>query len=330
MPSTELVEMSADLDVFRVGELLAKSGYFTDVRDMAQAVAKILAGREMGFGAIASLLGVYIQNGRPCYSANMIAAAIKKSRRYDYRVKLMDGQSCELEFYEGGKPVGVSTFSLRDAEQAGLTIGKNAHSWKHYPRNMLFARALTNGARFYCPDTFGGIPVYTPEEMGVVIDGESGEVSTAQPVVSLALPSPVKAVPTTSTRYVGEPGDGPLYTTPMPDAPNAPHAPFAPDVAYTGIITKLVPRETQGQDGQKRNVPGHVVLRTEQGPLQAFFWERPESLRAVEDWAVLIGQPGSLVFYVKEDKTGTKFRYVREFQCVAPAQPEMDSGEVAA
>src|SRR5262245_8304399 len=50
-------------NVIEIGRLLAQSGYFTDIKDAAQAVAKILAGREVGIGPIASLGGVYIQNG---------------------------------------------------------------------------------------------------------------------------------------------------------------------------------------------------------------------------------------------------------------------------
>ena len=34
-----------------------------------------------------------------------------------------------------------------------------------YPQNMLFARAMSNGVKWYTPDIFAG-PVYTPEEMG--------------------------------------------------------------------------------------------------------------------------------------------------------------------
>jgi hypothetical protein len=209
---SQSLEVPADMDVFRVGDMLAKSGYFKDVRDMAQAVTKILAGREMGFGPIASLTGVFIQQGRPCYSANMIAAAIKKSRRYDYRVKRLDVEQCDLEFAEGGKLLGISTFTIKDAEQAGLLQGANAHSWKHYPRNMLFARALTNGARFHCPDVFGGVPIYTPEEMNVTVDGtgmamqESGPQFTPTPALrpeppqSPQFPAPEKINPAQQKR----------------------------------------------------------------------------------------------------------------------------------
>jgi hypothetical protein len=40
---------------------------------------------------------------------------------------------------------------------------------------MLYARALSNGAKWYCPDVFGG-PIYTPDELGAVVDGETGEL----------------------------------------------------------------------------------------------------------------------------------------------------------
>jgi hypothetical protein len=41
---------------------------------------------------------------------------------------------------------------------------------------MLFARAISNGAKFYCPDAFAGAPVYTPDELGAEIDPETGEL----------------------------------------------------------------------------------------------------------------------------------------------------------
>jgi hypothetical protein len=37
---------------------------------------------------------------------------------------------------------------------------------------MLFARAMSNGARWYCPDVFAG-PAYTPDELGADVDGET-------------------------------------------------------------------------------------------------------------------------------------------------------------
>ena len=51
----------------------------------------------------------------------------------------------------------------------------NGANWKNYPRNMLFARAMTNGARWFCPDVYCG---YAEEELeGVVVDTPKAVVS---------------------------------------------------------------------------------------------------------------------------------------------------------
>jgi len=173
------------MDVLTVGRLLAASGYFKDVRDESQAVAKILAGQELGFGPIASLTGVYIQQGKIAYLANLIAAAVKKSGRYNFRVKTLTDTECSIIFFEGKEACGESTFTIQDAKQAGLLDGPNSGNYRRYPRNMLFARAMSNGARFHCPDVFGGVSIYTPEELGatvseegdVIVDAETGEIA---------------------------------------------------------------------------------------------------------------------------------------------------------
>lgn len=160
-----------DMGIMELGKVMAASGFFSDAHQAGQAVVKILAGRELGFGPVASMTGIYIVKGKVSLSANLMAAAIKRSGRYDYRVDLLTEKGCTLSFYEGGKPVGVSSFTLEDAAKAG--IDTNA-TWAKFPRNMLFARAMSNGARWYTPDIFGG-PVYTPEELGQDVDGETGE-----------------------------------------------------------------------------------------------------------------------------------------------------------
>jgi hypothetical protein len=162
-------------DIFQVGELLARSGYFLDAKDAAQAFVKVLAGRELGIGDIAAMTGIYIVKGKVSLSANLMAALVKRSGRYDYRVKRLDDKGCEIAFYDNGQPIGASTFTEEDARKAGL----GGDNWKKFPRNMYFARAMSNGVKFYCPDV-STAPIYTPEELGVLVDGESGEVVETQ------------------------------------------------------------------------------------------------------------------------------------------------------
>ncbi len=174
------VRDGGDLDVMTLGGILAKSGFFADTKDAGQAIVKILAGRELGFGPIASMTGIYIVKGKVSLSANLIAAAVKRSGKYDYTVNKLADDECVLMFWTRGRggafvEVGESRFTMADAKRAQLADG----NWTKFPRNMLFARAMSNGAKWYCPDIFGG-PVYTPDELGAVTN-EEGEVVDMQP-----------------------------------------------------------------------------------------------------------------------------------------------------
>jgi len=179
----------AGMDVRTLATVLVKSGYFSDTREIAQAVVKVLAGQELGFGPIASMQGVYIVKGRVSMAANLIAAAIQRSGRFRYRVTRIDKTGCAITFYERWNQgewteVGESTFDSADAVQAGLAGGDN---YKHFPRNMYFARALTNGARWYTPEVFNG-PIYTPDELGASVDddGRVIDIPAAPPMDSAA------------------------------------------------------------------------------------------------------------------------------------------------
>lgn len=170
-----------DMPLADLGGLLAKSGYFADAKDAAQAVVKVLAGREMGFGPIASMTGIYIVKGRVSLSANLMAAAVRRSGRYTFLVRELTEKSCSIEFFEvaNGKreSIGVSAFSLGDAQRAGT------QNLDKFPRNMLYARAMSNGVKWFCPDVTGG-PIYTPEELGETVN-EDGEIIDSTPALAV-------------------------------------------------------------------------------------------------------------------------------------------------
>lgn len=203
--SLVLTKLNTVEDLARVGDVFVKSGFFADTRDAAQAIVKVMAGQELGFAPIASMTGVYIVKGKVSLSANLIAAAVKRSGRYTFRVRQHDAQICEIEFFEldksGNKEsIGVSSFSMKEAREGQINMDWDKHSngwkekatWKNFPRNMLYARAMSNGAKWYCPDVFGG-PVYTPDELGATIDGETGEVIDIEPANHTpAAPAPVQ------------------------------------------------------------------------------------------------------------------------------------------
>ena len=198
--SNELVQMP----LAELGGVLVKSGFFADTRDEAQAIVKVLAGAEIGFGPVQSMTGIHIIKGKPTLGAGLIASAIKRTTRYNYRILRIDDKACEIEFLEKfgdqWKSTGKSTFTAADAYKAGT------QNMAKFPRNMLFARAISNGAKWYCPDVFNG-PIYTPEELGdgTVVEVESipvvqevQEATEAVPGVGGVQQEAVKDVPSPS------------------------------------------------------------------------------------------------------------------------------------
>lgn len=167
-------------DLQRLAKLLAASNYFdakgnTEVA-VAQVATKILAGQEMGYGPFASVQGIHVIKGRPTLSANLMAAAVKGHPKYDYRVRKMDNEEVVIEFFQGDQSLGISSFSKAEAKAAGT------QNMDKFPRNMLFARAMSNGVRWFVPDVFNGNTVYTPEDFDLgeteyrVIDESTGEI----------------------------------------------------------------------------------------------------------------------------------------------------------
>jgi hypothetical protein len=135
---------------------------FPDIKSAAQAIVKIQAGAELGIAPFAAMSGIHIISGKPTIGAGVMAAMVKASGKYDYRVIEQTDKVCTIDYYQGVERIGTSTFTIEDAKKAGT---KNTDK---FPRNMLFARAMSNGVKWYTPDVFAG-PVYVPEEMDFAI-----------------------------------------------------------------------------------------------------------------------------------------------------------------
>jgi hypothetical protein len=185
------LELKTVDDIYKVSDILAKSGMFGDVQSAAKCFVKVLAGKELGIPAFASMTGIHLIQGKPALSANLMAALIKGSGKYRYKKIKHTPEICELEFFElwqnNWESLGISSFSKDDAQVAGLLAGNP--NWKKYPKNMLFARAISNGFREFCPDLALGAPIYNPDELGAEI-GESGNVVD----VEVSLPNKPQSV----------------------------------------------------------------------------------------------------------------------------------------
>ena len=158
-------------DALTIGETFHKSGMFADIKSAQQAVVKIMAGAEMGISPFAAMSGIHIIQGKPTIGAGLMAARVKGFGKYDYKVIEHSDKICSIEYFEkpGMKSLGVSTFTIEDAKKAGT---KNLD---RFPKNMLFARAMSNGVKWYTPDIYES-PVYVPEEMESVTEETTHEV----------------------------------------------------------------------------------------------------------------------------------------------------------
>jgi len=161
------VDQGSGLDLMTLSTIMVQSGFFPNAESVAQGVVKILAGRELGFPAIASMRHIYVHNGHIGLQATLIATKIRQSGTYDYRILESTDKRCEIEFIRKGPDgkwgaEGKAAFTIEEAQRAGLIKEKSA--WTTYPSDLLFARAMTRGQRRYCPDVFGQ-SVYSEEEI---------------------------------------------------------------------------------------------------------------------------------------------------------------------
>jgi len=168
-------------NIQKVAEVLAKSGYFVDAREYAQAAVKVMAGAELGIPPIASMMGIYILKGKVSMGAHLMASRVR-AHGYDFKVTRLENDGCSLDFY--GKPdingkrekLGATSFNEADAKMAGVFTDM----YKKYPRNMYWARAVSNGAKWFTPEVMSGMPVYIPEELGATVD-ENGDLVQSDP-----------------------------------------------------------------------------------------------------------------------------------------------------
>lgn len=161
-------------DLRQLATVFAASGLFgrgNPDEQIAKCAVQLLAGMEAGMTPFASMTSVYVVNGRPGFSAQSMAQAIKRHPDYDYRVLEKTDRACRIEFRCRGEVLGIETFTMEMATRAGLT--KDGGMYSKYPEALLFARCLTAGMRTHCPDALGGHVPYTPEELGA--QGEINE-----------------------------------------------------------------------------------------------------------------------------------------------------------
>jgi hypothetical protein len=133
----------------------------------AEAVfSTILAGRELGMSAMASLRGFHIIQGRPTLSAATIQALILRSGKAKFfRCIERTNERATFETQRGDDPIVTLTYTIEDGQRAWDKDEKawKASGWQKNPADMCVARAGSKLARLVYPDILSGF--YASEEM---------------------------------------------------------------------------------------------------------------------------------------------------------------------
>jgi len=153
-------------------KVLHDSGFFPKViKGPSQALAIMLAGRELGRGPMESLRSIYIVNGATTISSGLMASMIWEAG-HAYNIDISTDTECQITFTRSNGQTYTHSFTIEDAKKANLA-GKDV--WKGYAKAMLFNRCISAGARAFMPDVTRRM--YTPEEMGAAVTvSESGDV----------------------------------------------------------------------------------------------------------------------------------------------------------
>ncbi len=177
------------VEAAKVAEALSRSGMLPrSIQRPEAALAILIQGRELGLTVMQSLRSIYVVDGKPTLSAQLMHALCLRHPACEYfaLVEASD-QSATWETKRRGAPTPVRVvFSRADAERAGLA-GKD--NWKKYPRQMLSARACSELARAVYPDAVGNL--YDPDELGAETTPQ-GEVHAEPVVVGGAIEEPAK------------------------------------------------------------------------------------------------------------------------------------------
>jgi hypothetical protein len=179
-------------------------------------------------------------NGRPTLSAELLAALVVRA---GHTITIVDATdtACEVEITRGdNQSTARVRWTKTDAEQAGLW--QKAGPWRQYPRQMLYARAVSECARRVCPDVAWGLDT----DSAVVAD----TAPTTRPATTVQLTAGYQTVeqdPGTSGEATEQPPSESKAEEPAAardhDAPASPE-PHLPQKYVTKMMAELRKLET--------------------------------------------------------------------------------------
>lgn len=140
----------------RFADIVHKSGLFK-VTSPADALMRIMTGRELGLTSLASLRLVHIIEGKPALDASLqMALCMNHPDCEEFHFTETTTERATLRVKRRGRPAIDITWVIADAKRMGLI--KTGGAWEKSPAQMLRARCKSDGAKLEFPDVINGLP----------------------------------------------------------------------------------------------------------------------------------------------------------------------------
>ena len=164
-------------------EVLAKAPFYAKM-GAPGVLAVYLTAKEMNLPLMTCLNGgLYTFDGKVTMSAQLMNMLIVNAG-HKANVLRLDDTICEIEFVrcdrKGDDAKFRYSFSMEQAQKAGYLSKDN---WRKHPRDMLFARALSGGARKFMPDVLMNAYVFGE------LDDEASETPITEPYTIPSYPN---------------------------------------------------------------------------------------------------------------------------------------------
>ncbi len=179
-------------DIHQMAVAVAQSQLF-GIKTTEQAMALMLIAQAEGMHPAIAARDYHVIQGRPALKADAMLARFQNAGGKVKWTSYTDAKVAGIFSHPSGGELEID-WTMDRAKAAGLA-GKD--NWKHYPRQMLRARAISEGVRSVCPGVTAGL--YTPEEIqDTPIERDMGYAET-EPVISEEQVKELRALIGTST-----------------------------------------------------------------------------------------------------------------------------------
>lgn len=160
-------------DTWNWAKMLATAPFYQKL-GVGGVAAIILTARELRLPPMACLNGLlYSVDGKITMSGQLMNTMIANAG-HEAKILHLDKHKCVIAFKRNSETQAqVYTFTMDDAKEAKLAHKDN---WVKYPRDMLFNRCISAGARKYMPEVIG--PYYTHDEIRQDYSPSPAEITT--------------------------------------------------------------------------------------------------------------------------------------------------------